>query len=144
MKSVSLSTLARRLHDFDDEPTPVIETLGALVRDPAVTVDRGAPIAQIRRMLVELRVPAVAVVDATDTLCGLVTRTDVLRTTDADATAADAMSGFVFSLPSYAPIGKAGRQSRRHRVRRRHRALLRDQQHVVFRRVSTRTARASR
>src|SRR5258706_1527968 len=107
MKSVSLSTLARRLHDFDDEPTPVIETLGALVRDPAVTVDRGAPIAQILRMLVELRVPAVAVVDATDTLCGLVTRTDVLRTTDADATAAEAMSGFVFSLPSYAPIGKA-------------------------------------
>jgi CBS domain-containing protein len=107
MKSLAVSTFARKLREFDDEPTPVIETIGALVRDPPVTVDRDTPIEQIRRLLVELRVPAIAVVDANDTLCGLVTRTDALRTSDADATAADAMSGFVFSLPAYAPIGKA-------------------------------------
>src|SRR3979409_1269335 len=106
MTSLSLSTFAHR-RDFDDEPTPVIETLGALVRGPAVTVGRETPVTELRRMFVELRVPAIVVADANDTLCGLVTRTAVLRTIDASATAADAMSGFVFSLPAFAPIAKA-------------------------------------
>ena len=107
MQSLPLSTFARRRDDFDDEPTPVIETIGALVRGPAVTVSRGTPVTALRRMFVDLRVSAIAVADAQDTLCGLVTRTDVLRTSGDDATAGDAMSGCVFALPSYAPIAKA-------------------------------------
>jgi len=99
--------LARSFVDrFDDTPTAVLDTLGSLVRSPAVVVSTTTPLAEIRRLLVHRRVPAVAVVDG-DHLCGLVTRTDVLRSTDDDATADDAMSGFVFALPARAPIERA-------------------------------------
>ena len=65
------------------------------------------PLDEVRRLLVDYRVPAVAVVDAEGNLRGLVTRTDVIRVIEADARAIDAMSGFVFALPAAAPIEKA-------------------------------------
>ena len=104
-----MKALARSFLDaFEDTPTAVIDCLGALVRAPAVVVAVGTPLAEVRRILVQRRVPAVAVVDGTH-LCGLVTRTDVLRGHDLDATATvdDAMSGFVFALPARAPIERA-------------------------------------
>ena len=59
-------------------------------------------------MLVQHRVPAVAVVDGVDELRGVITRTDVLRLVDdADATAGDAMSSFVFVLPARSSVEKA-------------------------------------
>jgi CBS domain-containing protein len=91
---------------FDDTPTAVLDTLGSLVRAPAVVVSSATPLAAIRKLLVQRRIPAVAVVDG-EHLCGLVTRTDVLRTPDDDSVAGDAMSGFVFALPARAPIERA-------------------------------------
>jgi len=101
-------SLARSFVDsFEDTPTAVLDTLGSLVRTAAVVVSTTTPVAEIRRLLVQRRVPAVAVVDG-DHLCGLVTRTDVLRAPDdRDATADDVMSGFVFALPARAPIERA-------------------------------------
>jgi CBS domain-containing protein len=94
-------------HEFDDIPTSVLATLGSLVREPATVVELTTPLAEVRRLLVTKRIPAVAVVDARDNLTGLVTRTDVLRLRDDGATAADAMSGFVFALPVSASIEQA-------------------------------------
>ena len=65
-------------------------------------------IAEARRLLLHHRVPALAVVDDEHHLRGLVTRTDVLRSFDESwATVADAMSCFVFALPSGANIERA-------------------------------------
>ena len=101
-------SVARSFVDgFEDTPTAVLDTLGSLVRTPAVVVSTRTPLAEVRRLLVQRRVPAVAVVEG-DHLCGLVTRTDVLRTPDdGTATVDDAMSGFVFALPARAPIERA-------------------------------------
>jgi len=98
---------ARSRAEFDEEPTSIIATLGGLIRGPSVVVNEDTPLAEVRRLLVELRVPAVAVVDSHDNLRGLVTRTDVIRVIEADARAIDAMSGFVFALPVSASIEKA-------------------------------------
>ena len=91
--------------EFDDEITSVVATLGSLVRAPAIVTASATPIAELRRMLAQRRVPAIAIVDR-DELRGIVTRTDVLRA-EPDATAADVMSGFVFALPASAAIEKA-------------------------------------
>jgi CBS domain-containing protein len=65
------------------------------------------PLSEVSRMLLQNRVPAIAVVDG-DHLIGLVTRTDVLRSQDENhATASDAMSVYVFALPARASIEKA-------------------------------------
>ncbi len=64
-----------------------------------------APLGDVRELLLDLRVPAVVVVDRDRALRGIVTRTDVLRgQRDPDATARDAMSGFVFALTLDATI----------------------------------------
>jgi CBS domain-containing protein len=115
MKSMAHSSAARSLDSFEDIPTAVLDTLGTLVRSAAVVVTRYTPLAEVRKLLVQRRVPAVVVVDGTAppfggadaTLCGIVTRTDVLRAIDDDATAGDAMSGFVFVLPARSAIEKA-------------------------------------
>jgi CBS domain-containing protein len=93
--------------DFEEQPTLSFDTIGDLLRGPAIAVAPDTPLEDIRKMLVDYRVPAIAVVDDDDAVCGLVTRTDVLRATAEDATARDAMSRFVFSLPASAPIAKA-------------------------------------
>jgi predicted transcriptional regulator len=92
---------------FEDIPTGVFDTLGSLVARPALAVSLATPLAEVTRMLLHHRVPAIAVVDG-ETLCGLITRTDVLRSVDEScATAGDAMSGYVFVLPARACIEKA-------------------------------------
>jgi len=85
----------------DDEPTAELWVLGSLVEGPALVVDETEPLATAQSMLVEQRVPALAVVDAARTLRGVITRTDVLRVlaTRTDATVGDAMSGVVFAMP---------------------------------------------
>jgi CBS domain-containing protein len=103
-----MKSLARELVEaFEDTPTAVIETLGSLIVRPALAVSTTTPLGEVARLLLQNRVPAIAVVDG-DHLCGLVTRTDVLRELDEDnATAGDAMSLYVFALPARASIEKA-------------------------------------
>lgn len=93
--------------DLDDEPTSAITTLGGLIRGRSLVVTEDRPVTELRRLFVEFRVPAVAVVDPAGGLRGVVTRSDVLRVTDRDACARDAMSGFVLTLPATAPIAQA-------------------------------------
>lgn len=76
--------------DEDDEPTGEIRTIRTLVMATSVVAEHVA-IAEVARMLVEQRVPAIVVSDATGTPCGIVTAHDVLRGRP-DWTAADAMS----------------------------------------------------
>lgn len=93
--------------DLDrDEVTKEIETLAALARRPFVIVAPETPITDVRRHFIELRVPAILVVDEGDNLAGIVTRTDVLRS-HGDARARDAMSAAVFVLPIYASVERA-------------------------------------
>lgn len=93
---------------FDDDPIDLLDPLGALVRAPAVTVARATPLAEVRRLLLHERVPAVAVVDDDGSVRGIVTRTDVLRGLgDRHVTAGDAMSGFAFTLPAAADVERA-------------------------------------
>ena len=95
-------------HCFEDEVTDVLDRLGALVQRPALTVSAHTPLAEVRRLLVHHREPAIAVMDDEDRLCGIITRTDVLRVYgELDASAEDAMSSFVFTLPPSAYVEKA-------------------------------------
>lgn len=81
-----------------------MKSLQSISRPVAVVIET-APLAEVRDLLVDLRVPAVVVVDRDQTLRGLITRTDVLRClADRDATASDAMSTYVFSVTSEASI----------------------------------------
>ena len=92
---------------FDEEEvTKEIETLAALARKPFVIVAPETPIADARRHFIELRVPAILVVDRSDTLVGIITRTDVLRS-HGDARVCDVMSGAVFVLPVFATVERA-------------------------------------
>ena len=93
---------------YQDEPNDALDKLGALVRAPAVTVARATPVAEVRRLLLHHRVPAIAVVEDDGGVCGILTRTDVLRALgQRDASAADAMSGFAFTLPAAAYVERA-------------------------------------
>src|ERR1700712_826370 len=92
---------------FDDVPTGVLETLGSLIARPALAVALDTPIAEVSRMLLQHRVPAIAVVDDEE-LCGVITRSDVLRSYDENhETAGEAMSNYVFVLPARSSIEKA-------------------------------------
>jgi CBS domain-containing protein len=85
----------------------VLDTLGALVHTRAIVVPEDTPLAEVCRLLVEHRVPAIAVADRVGNLRGLVTRTDVLCAGTGRAYARDAMSGFVFALPASASVERA-------------------------------------
>jgi CBS domain-containing protein len=100
---------ARRLDldDLDDDSTSLLDPLGELVSGHALVVAEDTPVTELCRLLVEHRVPALAVADRAGRLRGLVTRTDVLRATDAGARACDAMSGFVFALPASSSVERA-------------------------------------
>ena len=88
----------RLMYSFESLPV-------SLISQPVAIVTETAPLSEVRRLLVDLRVPAIVVVGADRSLRGLVTRTDVLRgMLDPDATASDAMSGFVFALPGDSTI----------------------------------------
>jgi len=90
----------------DDEVTGELYTLGGLLETPVQTVHERTPIAEVRTLLAELRVPAIIVIDATRTLKGVITRTDVLRA-PRECAAEDVMSRFVFSLPREASVERA-------------------------------------
>ena len=91
---------------FEDEVTNEVETLAALARKPTIAVAPDTPISDVRRQFIELRVPAILVVDGHDRLLGILTRTDVLRS-HGDALATDALSSVVFVLPHYATVERA-------------------------------------
>lgn len=92
---------------FDEEEvTKEIETLAALAKKPFVIVAPETPIADARRHFIELRVPAILVVDRSDTLVGIITRTDVLRS-HGEMRVGDVMSGAVFVLPVFASVERA-------------------------------------
>lgn len=91
--------------DDDNEPTSEIALLATLISHPIAIVLETTPLAEVRDLLVDLRVPAIAVVDGERSLRGVLTRTDVLRAQkDPSAVARDAMSGFVFALTVEATI----------------------------------------
>jgi CBS domain-containing protein len=104
-RSVFLAT-SRRL-DLATDSTSVVGTLGELVSAHAIVVAEDISLAELCDLLVEHRVPAIAVADRTGALRGLVTRTDVLRASDPRARAADAMSRFVFALPATSSVARA-------------------------------------
>jgi CBS domain-containing protein len=81
------------------------DKLADLIGEDIVVVDPGTPLADVIEMLVELRVPAVCVTDAT-TLLGVITRTDALRAPPG-ASAAEVMSTYVLALPATATVGRA-------------------------------------
>jgi predicted transcriptional regulator len=97
----------------DDDDAFALERTGeyitlAQIAAPAKRVRDTDRLRDIRMQLVETRTPALVVVDATDTLVGVLARTDVLRFTDRmDATAKEAMSPFVFALPHIATVERA-------------------------------------
>jgi CBS domain-containing protein len=95
----------RWVDEYDDEITSELTMLGSLVVAPLALVEETAPLAEVVAMLLEQKVPAVAVIGPSDTpggacspatetshtLRGLVTRHDVLRAAP-DARAGDVMS----------------------------------------------------
>jgi CBS domain-containing protein len=89
----------------EDEVTDAVDKLADLIGEDVAAVDAATPLAEVIELLVELRVPAVCVTDAT-TLIGVVTRTDALRAAPG-ATAGEAMSTYVLALPAAATIGRA-------------------------------------
>ena len=94
--------------EHDDEPTMQIYTLRALTSAPVVLVELATPLDELRTLLVERRVPALAVVDDDRALAGIVTRTDVLAASDAARpTARDVMSSYVIALPASATVENA-------------------------------------
>lgn len=85
----------------------VIETLGSLITRPPLAVELATPLAEVSRLLLQYRVPAIAVVEH-DHLKGLVTRSDVLRAhDDHHTTAGDAMTGYVLALPARSSVERA-------------------------------------
>jgi acetoin utilization protein AcuB len=84
----------------DDDTTAELNTIGQLKLSDIAIVEPTAPAMEVARMFVDLRIPAIAVVDAEHGLLGLITRTDVLRRLDdPEVTAEELMSCYVFSLP---------------------------------------------
>ncbi|HEY0249941.1 MAG TPA: CBS domain-containing protein, partial [Kofleriaceae bacterium] len=59
-----MKSLAREFVDtFEDIPTAVLDTLGSLVARPPLAVALSTPLAEVCRLLLQYRVPAVAVVE---------------------------------------------------------------------------------
>lgn len=100
-----MKSLASEL--FDEVTSSALGTLGSLIARPALAVTIDTPVAEVGRMLLQHRVPAIAVVDD-DELCGVITRSDVLRSYDENhETAGEAMSSYVFVLSARSTIEKA-------------------------------------
>lgn len=90
--------------EADDQTPP---TIGSLVHAAPPVVTTTCKLAELRAILLQRRVPAVAIVDVTNRLVGIVTRTDLLEAKHTAATAGDIMSGFAFSVPAETSIAKA-------------------------------------
>lgn len=80
--------------DDEDEVTNVVTTIGSLVALTPYAASDATPLAEVQQRLVEQHLTAVPVVDAGNSLCGVVTCSDLLRA-GADGTAGDAMSNAV-------------------------------------------------
>ena len=78
-----------------------MELIGTLVDAPAYTIGEHVALAEIQQRLLD-GAPAVAVVDSSAALCGVITSTDLLAAR-ADWCAADAMSS-VISVRANTPI----------------------------------------
>ncbi|HEY5934197.1 MAG TPA: CBS domain-containing protein [Kofleriaceae bacterium] len=76
--------------ETDDELTTELRTIRALAKPPQIVGETSA-IGEVTNLLLAHRIEAVVVVDATNTPCGVVSASDVLRARP-DWTAADAMS----------------------------------------------------
>jgi len=82
-----------------------LHTIGELGLSEIACVSLDTRASEIAQLFVELRVPAIAVVDAARDVRGVITRTDVLRRIfDRDATAEQLMSCFVLALPPDATL----------------------------------------
>jgi len=105
LQTIPILSRTQPWYEADEEVTSEIFVLGSLVTEPATTLDHLAPISDAYELLVERRIPAIAVIDG-DQLCGVITRTDVLRVIckQPDARVADAMSGFVLMMPAESSI----------------------------------------
>ena len=103
MKTLNTLWLDDAGEDLEQEQTAELYFLGGLVAQPVAALEASEPLAEARRMLLELRVSAVVVVDADHTLLGLVTRTDALRH-DRDISCGEAMSGRVITLAADSTI----------------------------------------
>jgi CBS domain-containing protein len=101
---MSRSQFARAMWP-EDEVTSPVDKLADLINEDVAAVDAATPLAEVIELLVELRVPAVCVID-TAALVGVITRTDALRAAPG-ATAGEAMSTYVLALPGSATIGRA-------------------------------------
>ena len=103
--------LARRPRTWfgEEEVTAEIYLLRALIQTPVITVTERTPLAEVQRLLVDERVPALVVVDDGHMLRGLITRTDVLRVLmdEPEAEARAAMSAQVFAVPVDSSIESA-------------------------------------
>jgi len=77
--------------ETDDELTSELRTIRVLAKAPPQLVGETTALGEIVNLLLVHRVDAVVVVDATNTPCGTVSASDVLRARP-DWTAADAMS----------------------------------------------------
>jgi CBS domain-containing protein len=109
MKSLEQLTA---LH-FQQVTHQVPDSIGMLVQAPPRTVGEHAPLSNVARVLVEQDIPAVAVVDASASLCGVITSSDVLAAGE-DWTAADAMSSTIAVRASTAIATVADLMAREH------------------------------
>jgi len=105
MKAVSSLPSLVRNDEIDEDDRD--DSLGCLVRGPALTIGERTPANEARRLLVDYRVPAIVVINDADEMRGLVTRTDVLRAADPNTPVEDIMSMFIFALPWTASIQRA-------------------------------------
>jgi signal-transduction protein with cAMP-binding, CBS, and nucleotidyltransferase domain len=102
----ALNSVPSRFHEnLEDDNS--FDDVGSLVRGPALTLSETAPVAEARRLLAKYRVAAIAVINDSDDLRGLITRTDVLRTDDLTKPVSELMCMFIFALPSSASVYRA-------------------------------------
>jgi len=90
--------------DFEEGPTATFATLASIAQPIAVATP-STPLAEIRRTLVEQRVPAIAVADDLENLRGVITRSEALRAID--GCAADVMIAGGFALAAGSTVESA-------------------------------------
>lgn len=96
------ATRPRRQTWFDEEPVDDCgATIGSLVHAPAYTIGEDTALAACQQVLHDGE-PAIAVVDSSASLCGVITATDLLGAGE-DWCAADAMSA-VLAVRASTPI----------------------------------------
>jgi CBS domain-containing protein len=90
--------------DFEEGPTATFATLAAIAQPVAVATP-STPLAEIRAMLAQQRVPAIAVADDHENLRGVITRSEALRAIE--GVAADVMIAGGFALAAGSTVEAA-------------------------------------